>query len=610
MVSTPGFVNEEKKKQFETLLAELQTKEHMLERRYSAISTLRVVSFLAGAALLLVGIMDHVAAAGIAGGVCVLLFIYLVKKHAGVVRDADIAESKRIVAERYLERFGEGWHKFEDDGSRYLAAENTVASDVDLLGPDSLFQMVSVCHTEEGKQRLAKSMKLDGTENKVVGERAEAVRELIDKQDFAVNFEAAGIRLEKRKKKFDQERFEQACMGEQGGVLPVWAGIVRFLLPAVWFLLLALCLGGVVGYGLPLTGFLAILAFSWLTKGVTDTVLRPLYSAGYAIDDYMDMMREIAQTEFAAQRLCTLQAEVNGKNGALPAFLSLRKISQAYNICYNPLVHQILSGVLLWDYQLAGLAGRWKKRYGRNVNGCFANIGAFEELLSLSVVGVVRKTCRADISYADSDECSISCEALYHPLIAPDRVQENSAELHAGITIITGSNMSGKTTFLRTVAINLALAYMGAPVCGKKLVANYMKLFTSMRITDDVAHGISTFYAEILRIKAMADYRKQNMPMLCLIDEIFKGTNSADRIVGAREVITGLAGRLCITIVSTHDFELCGIEDREHKAAENYHFEEYYEGNELRFDYKIKSGRCTTTNARAILRMAGFDVSD
>lgn len=610
MTSTPGLINEEKKKQFEDLLAELQARKQMLERRYSTISTLRVISFLAGAALLLVGIMDHVTAAGIGGGLCLLLFICLVKTHADVVRNTEIVDSEVTAAERYMARFGEGWHEFDDDGSAYLAPENTVASDVDLLGPDSLYQMISVCHTEEGKRRLAASMKLDDTEASALAAKGEAVRELIDMQNFAVNFEAAGIRLERRKKRFDYEVFEQACMEEQGKVLPVWANMARFLLPAVWFVLLGLSLGGVINYGLPLVGFLVILAFSWLTRSVTDAVIRPLYSVGYALDDYMDMMREIEQTEFSSELLSLLQGTVSGENGALPAFLALRKISQAYNICFNPLLHQLLSGALLWDYQLAGLVERWKRRYGRNVGGCFANIGAFEEMLSLSMVGVVRKTGRADISYADCAECSIQCENLYHPLIAPDRVQENSADLHCGITIITGSNMSGKTTFLRTVAINLALAYMGAPICGKALTANYMKLFTSMRITDDVAHGISTFYAEILRIKAMADYRKQNRPMLCLIDEIFKGTNSADRIVGAREVITGLAGKRCITIVSTHDFELCSIEDREHKAAENYHFEEYYEENELKFDYKIRQGRCTTTNARAILRMAGFDVSD
>ena len=135
-----------------------------------------------------------------------------------------------------------------------------------------------------------------------------------------------------------------------------------------------------------------------------------------------------------------------------------------------------------------------------------------------------------------------------------------------------------------------------------------MKIFTSMRVMDDVANGISTFYAEILRIKSMAQFKEKDVPMICMIDEIFKGTNSADRIVGAKEAITRLAGKKCITLVSTHDFELCGIEDKDKNPADNYHFEEYYDNDELKFDYKIRSGKCTTTNALAILRLAGFEV--
>ena len=125
---------------------------------------------------------------------------------------------------------------------------------------------------------------------------------------------------------------------------------------------------------------------------------------------------------------------------------------------------------------------------------------------------------------------------------------------------------------------------------------------------DDVANGISTFYAEILRIKAMAEYKEKNLPMLCLIDEIFKGTNSADRIVGATEAIKQLSGDKCMTVVSTHDFELCSIKDDNGKPAVNYHFEEYYKDDELMFDYKLKDGRCTTTNAIKLLKMAGFSV--
>ena len=172
--------------------------------------------------------------------------------------------------------------------------------------------------------------------------------------------------------------------------------------------------------------------------------------------------------------------------------------------------------------------------------------------------------------------------------------------------------MSGKTTYMRTIAINMVLAYVGAGVCAKSFSVPKMKLFTSMRIRDDVSGGISTFYAEILRIKEMSEYilstknDKEAVPALCLIDEIFKGTNSADRIVGASEALKKLSGGDSLVIVTTHDFELCDLTTQDGTPASNYHFEEYYQNGELKFDYKLKNGKCTTRNAMALLEMAGL----
>ena len=165
--------------------------------------------------------------------------------------------------------------------------------------------------------------------------------------------------------------------------------------------------------------------------------------------------------------------------------------------------------------------------------------------------------------------------------------------------------MSGKTTYLRTVASACVLAYAGAPVPGERFRLSPLYLFTSIRVTDDAAHGLSTFYAEILRIKSMMAFKEKEKPMLIVIDEIFKGTNSADRLIGAREAISRLTGERFITLVSTHDFELCDIESTAAPIT-NWHFEENYEGDKIAFDYKIKEGRCTTRNAQYLLKMAGI----
>ena len=166
--------------------------------------------------------------------------------------------------------------------------------------------------------------------------------------------------------------------------------------------------------------------------------------------------------------------------------------------------------------------------------------------------------------------------------------------------------MSGKSTFMRTLALNAVLAYAGGTVMAKNFRISPMRIFTSMRVRDDVSEGISSFYGEILRIKQMVAWSEQEKPMLVLVDEIFKGTNSADRIIGAEAAIKKLSRPWMMTIVTTHDFELCALADSPEVGGKNYHFEEHYDGDTIAFDYKIRPGRCRTTNAQHLMRIAGL----
>ncbi|MGL4383649.1 MAG: MutS-related protein, partial [Bacilli bacterium] len=170
-------------------------------------------------------------------------------------------------------------------------------------------------------------------------------------------------------------------------------------------------------------------------------------------------------------------------------------------------------------------------------------------------------------------------------------------------TIITGSNMAGKTTFIRGVGINILLAYAGARVCASSFEVSSLKIFTSIRVADDLSQGISTFYAEIYRIKQMVQYASLNKAMLCLIDEIFKGTNTNDRIYGAHQALEKLSKPWSSIILTTHDNELCH-KKLTSRTIDNKHFSEYYLDDELLFDYQIKEGPCTTSNAIHILKMA------
>lgn len=601
----------ENRKLFEQWTLDYQKQKEEANRLYSHISTFRILTFLIGAVALIIGITEkeknYAMILAVVGGLFLIGFLVLVKWHSAVAQRQQMLDEKWEVCQRYCNRYTDGWRKFDEKGTVYLRENDCVAADIDLLGDNSLYQMLSVCHTDKGKRLFADRLTTRYMEPDVREKRHEAIAELTGKPEFAVEFETAGRRLEAEKEKFDAEAFESFCADQTKGTLSAFVHVLRIVFPLCETGSLILFLIGKISYGYPLVGFLTLLILSWLTRFMTDAVIQPVYYAGAVSGAYESMLSLIARQEFRSALLADMRVCAGGENGAVKAYHKLKAIGQAYNISFNPLVHQILCGLLLWDYQLAAVVTGWKKKYGQQVAGCSDMIAGLEELMSFSVLGMVRDTGDSVIEYG-ANQVSLEGTNLYHPLLIPEHARGNDVTLTDGITIITGSNMSGKTTFLRTVAINLVLAYLGAPVCAEHLRASYMRIFTSMRVKDDVAHGISTFYAEILRIKEMAGYRKEGKPMLCLIDEIFKGTNSADRIVGAKEVITKLAGTQCMTVVSTHDFELCSITDQNHTPAVNYHFQEYYEGDELRFDYKIRDGRCTTTNARAILRMAGFEV--
>ena len=166
--------------------------------------------------------------------------------------------------------------------------------------------------------------------------------------------------------------------------------------------------------------------------------------------------------------------------------------------------------------------------------------------------------------------------------------------------------MSGKTTFMRSIGVNLVLAYAGGYCTASSLQVSLMELCTSIRTEDDVNEGISTFYAEILRIRQMIVVSRKQIPMISMIDEIYKGTNSKDRLFAAKETIRNLSKPDTFTLVTTHDFELCDLENDLDIDVKNYHFTEHYKENRILFDYKLRDGRCTTTNARYLLHMAGI----
>ncbi len=572
-----------------------------LDKRFSRIAGFRLLVFLVAVVLIFAGFGKHSFLLIGLGILFAVIFIVLVKIHGNLNEEIQSIRAKSQVLNRYLMRYSGEWKNFKDDGSEFLGPKDNLSHDLDLLGRNSLFQMISIAHTSLGRKKLADTISLKNPDIKNVDKRYEAVTELTNKTQFLMNFEASSERiLEKREKEMERrgEETEEATEKPKTETFPIWMYPLMLLVPAMNIVTIVMVLVGDMSPMRILTTFILGVIITFAPKTIQDYLIAPVYKYGIAANDYHRMLTLISENEFESELLKDVYEKTASKDGLLSSIKSMGRIAAVNNISFNPLIHIVLAGFLGWDYYIALAASNWSKKNKNVFEDCIDIVSDIEELGSLAVLSMVRNTTKAEIR----DDMTLEMKNVYHPLLSVDTVIANDAKIDGKLTIITGSNMSGKTTFLRTVAVNMVLSYIGAGVCADEFSVPYMKIFTSMRIMDDVAGGISTFYAEILRIKDMAEYvaSGNEVPAICLIDEIFKGTNSADRIVGAKEALSKLSNGNALVMVSTHDFELCDL------SEDNYHFEEHYENGELKFDYKIRDGRCTTRNAMAILEMAGL----
>ena len=582
---------------------------HSLERRIGKLGSLRVVSFLGMLGSLIIGLawQEKIYYLGII--LFLGIFIILIRRYNQLNEQKQYEQAKQIVLEENLKRLDKGWLDFEEDGSRYADDAIPRIKDLDLLGKGSVFQYLCVAHTPYGKKALAQAL-VQGVKQEEIKARQEAIKELAQNEEFALHLKTLSQLITLKKENVDEASIAAfiEILGKKKKEQSKWLKVLSLVIPFVaLFSVVVIVLNGESKL-FALTGSTSItmqigLAFFYFRKHseLFDIILR--FSRN--INVYKNFLLAIEEKEFESSYLKLLKQSICEEGGPKEGLDILYKLSEALKVRLNAIAYMMVAGLLMWDFHCNDVFDMWCKQYGKSVDKWLSVMGEIEALLSLAVLCDVKEEYSFP-EVAEKDKPAIRFSALKHPLI--QEAIGNDLDIQSETCIITGSNMSGKTTFLRTIGVNLALAYAGAPVLAKDFFATRMEVQTSMRMQDDVNAGISSFYAELLRIKGMIDTSHTKRPMLALIDEIFKGTNSADRILGAKETINALEQPWVIVMVSTHDFELCELEMRTERKRKvyNYHFEEYYQDNRIGFDYKLKKGRCRTTNAQFLLKMVGI----
>lgn len=598
-----------KKQRLEALLAQCEQELEIYNKKFNRCSFLRVVVALVTLISLVAALSLRFYAGYVLCGIGVAAFLVLIAWHNQIEEKQNDRAAEKEVLKEYLTRFGDGWKQFPRDGGEYLTEDFPQAQDLDLFGKASLYQYLCAANTVYGTDCLAEWLRYGAPEAGELEARQKAVEELAGKQEFSIRLQSLGKQMKPKNAESDKKTVEDFIRASRNSdAQPLAVSILMWGFPVLTlFFLFSSFFGVFTRWSLSLffLCFLLQLLFVILGFQRNGRILNPVYRFYRSIAPYQSIFALIEQEPFQSRRLCKMQKAMQKNGGASSALKTLKQIGEAVNARHNGLAFLLYNGLLLWDFHCADRFIRWRNAHGAEIEAWLQLTGELEALISFSVL------CNAKESYCFPQITGrqapyLSFQDLKHPLIAEGKVVGNDLCLKHGCCMITGSNMSGKTTFLRSVGISLFLAYAGGPVLAETFSASRMTVLTSIRVEDSVSEGISTFYAELLRIKEMIRFQNKGEPMLALIDEIYKGTNSRDRILGATETLRRLSGEQALLMVTTHDFELCDLENDPAVMAINYHFTEHYRGDEILFDYKMRPGRCRTTNAWHLLRLAGI----
>ena len=526
-------------------------------------------------------------------------FTALLRRHGRLFEQRLLLESHIAALSNFLARFSGEWHNFPVTGAEYLRDELPQAQDLSLFGADSIYQYLCAARTKAGRDRLADALSPFPDALALARKRQKAVAELIARPRLVLDLTAAAALLP------DGHDTKPLLTALQRNTEKPYAGtaFIAWVLPAALALAIVGASLSLIGWTMPAILVLLQFLIAFALGRRTAAAQKPLAAMHRELRLYERLFARLEDATFQSPHLIALQAQLKA-GGAARSLRRLAVLADHAHTRHNLIFLLLANAFFLSDLHFAHRIARWQEKAAAHLGDWLAVWAETEVLLSLSTVGLVREVYTFPELLEDASP-RLEAKNLTHLLIPEEKAVPNDIDATAGTRIITGSNMSGKTTYLRTVASACVLAYAGAPAPGERFCLSPLHIFTSIRVTDDAAHGLSTFYAEILRIKSMMAFKEKNLPMLIVIDEIFKGTNSADRLIGAREAISRLTGADFITLVSTHDFELCEIES-DAAPVTNWHFEESYEDDKLLFDYKIKEGRCTTRNAQYLLKMAGI----
>lgn len=531
-----------------------------------------------------------------------LAFAAAAAVHARVLRSRDLAERAIAFYRTGLDRIEDRWAGKGPSGERFADPHHVYSADLDLFGPGGLFDLLSTTRTRMGQDSLA-SWLLAPSAVERVRERHAAVAELRGqvglREDLAVLGGDASVGVHP----------EQLVQWAEAPNRLQWSGLRA--LATVLAVLAVGCLAGWAFFGLITPLVLVVLLEGALMYRLRKPMEEVLHGAEHALRDLdllSGLLGRLTQHHFQSPRLLALQDQLGSEHlGAWEAIAKLRTIGDLIDSRDNMFV-RVLDVPLMYSVQLALLAERWRRVHGPEVRQWLKAVGEIEALLSLAAYSFEHP---AD-PFPEFVPGPASLEAvdLGHPLLPAAACVRNDVALSipTRVLLVSGSNMSGKSTLMRALGINVVLAMAGAPVRARHLRLTPLRPGASIRINDSLQEGSSRFYAEITRLRHLLDLTGGDPSLFFLLDELLQGTNSKDRRVGAEGVVRALLDRGAIGLLSTHDLALTEIGGALDGHLRNVHFQDEFAGGKMTFDYRLRDGVVTKSNGLELMRSIGLDV--
>lgn len=547
----------------------------------------------------------------IAAAVWLVVFFAVLPLHDRVIGEQRRAGALRDLNDEALLRIERAWERLPIPSVAGAGADAPLSRDLDLFGRASLFQLLGTAHTPAGNAMLAGWL-LRPAPPEEIARRQAAVGELAPEVDFRQRIEVRTRPLESKPP--DLERFLQWAEGEPWLLArPALVWLTRLLPLATIGLVLAAVFTDFPA-GPALVGATADLILTYFLRERLEETLNRVQAREGELLRFAEAMEVVAGRPAATEELRRIGGVLAPEGKPAHEWMDLlhRRVVLS-DARHAALLHFPLQLLTLWDFHMVWLLERWQRSVGRQVRGWLAALGEIEALGALAGLRCDNPAWAFPTVTAGEDR--VAARDLGHPLVAADHRVGNDIEIGPAGTflLVTGSNMSGKSTLLRSIGINTILAQAGGPVCAQEMRLPPLEIATSILIEDSLAAGVSFFMAEVLRIKTVVEAADrcaaEGRRLLYLLDEILRGTNSSERQVAVRSVVRHLLAKGAIGGVSTHDLQLAEIEELR-AACVPVHFRETIhpkgEGPAMTFDYRMRPGVATTVNALKLMELVGL----